>query len=458
MSNMQDTIVAISSPPGRSMRGLVRISGPQTRTILQAIVGNNLPPVREMTAIRLKLPSASEHDNAMLPLPALLMHLSGPGSYTGQDMAEIQCPGHPALLQRLVKLIISYGARMAEPGEFTFRSFLAGKLDLTQAEGVAATISAQSDAQLQAASLLREGHLGKLASRLVDTLGDALAAVEAGIDFTDQDDVRPISAEALDKRLSDLLAEMDRTLIASRNWGKLDALPAVVLVGLPSVGKSTLFNALLGRERSVISPQPGTTRDILAEPLSIQHQGQKMQVMLTDIAGLDNPLTAMDHLVQQTARHAIAQADILLCVGDHENPPPAVHDTHAVMLPVRTKADLPPTRPVSDQENPVVAPTGQGLEELRQAIARSVDERGISHTGQMLALQPRHELAFVTAMEHLKQAREFLALQHDRRGVDQPELVASSMRLALDELAGLGGQLSPDDVIGRVFAKFCIGK
>ncbi len=460
MSTLQDTIVAISSPPGRSVRGLVRLSGPRTHAILQSLLTSALPPVRQLAAVKLKLPplAGSLSDPPQVSLPALLLHLASPASYTGQAMAEIQCPGHPSLLQHLVHLIIHHGARLAEPGEFTFRAYLAGKLDLTQAEGVAATIAAQSDAQLQAASLLREGKLGRLAWQLVDTLGDALAAVEAGIDFTDQDDVRPIAGDALDHKLTGLIDEMDRTLAASRSWGKLDALPTAVLVGSPSVGKSTLFNALLGSQRSVISAQPGTTRDILAEPMTIAHRGRSVQVMLTDIAGLDNPLTAMDHLVQQAARDAIAQADLLLCVGDHQTPPPVTAESAATVVRIRTKADLPAERKLLDAELPVVAPTGQGLDEVRQAIAQGAGERGVSQTGQLLALQPRHEHAFLAARAQLAEARSLLALQEDKRGVDQPELVASAMRLALDQLTALGGQMTPDDVIGKVFAKFCIGK
>lgn len=457
MSTMNDTIVAISSPPGRSLRGLVRLSGPDTRAILQSLLSAAPSRPRQLTTCILLLP-AENQSNRTLHLPVLALTFTPPASYTSQAMAEIQCPGHPALLQRIVHRVIDLGARMAEPGEFTFRAYLAGKLDLTQAEGVAATIAAQSDAQLQAATQLRQGKLGQWSTQLVDQLAESLAAVEAGIDFTDQEDVRPIDAPDLDVQLQQLIAQLDRTLASSQDWARLDALASVVLVGQPSVGKSTLFNALLGRERSVISPQPGTTRDILAEPLSLQCHGQNVQVMLTDIAGLDSPVTAMDHLVQQAARDAIAQAQVLVAVGDDMSPPPDLPNVRQPVVRVRAKADLPPRRPVDEAELPIVAPTRQGLDELRHAIASQLQDVPVSATGELMALQPRHQQAMRHAKDELNAARDLLTFQRQPRGVDQPELVASSLRSALDALAALGGQMTPDDVIGRVFAKFCVGK
>lgn len=466
MSTLDDTIIAVSSPHGRSLRGLVRLAGPLSDTIVESLTGHKPPEPRQVTASRLKLPAqqnsssnSADAKTSVLELPILLLCFAPPASYTGQSMAEIQCPGHPALLQRIIHHAVSLGARLAEPGEFTFRSYLAGKLDLTQAEGVAATIAAQSDAQLHAATLLREGKLGNLSQKLVDDLADALAAVEAGIDFTDQEDVKPIAGEILQQRLAVIYQQVQNTLTASKNWGNLDALPTVVLVGLPSVGKSTLFNALLGRERSVISPQPGTTRDILAEPLSIEYQGQTLQVMLTDIAGLDTPASALDHQVQAAARDAIAQADLILTLGDHQSPAMSLNQNTAVpSLRVRTKADLAPQRDVQSDELAVTAPTGQGLDELKHAIASHIGDRGLSFTGQMLALQPRHERSFTIAASEITEAQNLLQAQTDPTGVDYPELVASSLRAALDELAALGGQMTPDDVIGKVFAKFCVGK
>ncbi|NJL31758.1 MAG: hypothetical protein HC898_09065 [Phycisphaerales bacterium] len=187
MFRLDDTIIAVSSPPGRSPRGLVRMSGPACHSIVQELTGEPLPTVRHVVyrVVQLK----ATHGQQRLPLPVLLACWHGPHSYTGQNVVEIQCPGHPALLERLLHQVTGLGARLAGPGEFTFRAFMHGKMDLTQAEGVAALISATGQAELTAARHLCEGELGHWSQSLAQKLADLLALVEAGIDFTDQEDV-----------------------------------------------------------------------------------------------------------------------------------------------------------------------------------------------------------------------------------------------------------------------------
>ncbi len=519
-AGLGDTIVAVSSPPGQSPRGLLRLSGAGTNQVLTGLLGDevNLPPIRQLTICRLALEeednrqraksakvakvakktneifdqgddrSQSIHYNANPnhfsswrpcrtwsrrdgsgnpTIPVLIARFANPQSYTGQDMAELQLPGNPALLDRVLHRCINLGARLAEPGEFTFRAFVAGKLDLTQAEGVAATIAAVSDAQLQAAALLREGRLGSWAAEVVDELANLLALVEAGIDFVDQDDVTPIAPKALAGRLIELAGRVDRLLGNSRSWGAIEALPRVVLVGPPNAGKSTLFNALLGRERAVISPVRGTTRDILAEPLTLEMEKDvRREVMLVDIAGLDSPLDALDEEVQAAARRAIAAADLLLFVDDGQsNPPRYSSPAGQAIVRVRTKAELAPvplpagpTLDKSSYDLSVSACTGQGLDELRHALASQLGERAVSLAGQMLVLQPRHETAIRSAAAYIDQSRTLLNRQTADRALGNAELIAGLLRQALDDLACLGGTVSADDLIGRVFAAFCIGK
>ncbi|MCE9589164.1 MAG: 50S ribosome-binding GTPase [Planctomycetes bacterium] len=452
-----DTIVAVSSPPGRSRRGLVRLSGNRTLSVLREIGVCG-------TTDRLLRPVRLSADG--LALPALCVTFRGPASYTGQDMAELQMPGHPALLDRLLHAALRRGARLAEPGEFTFRAFLAGKLDLTQAEGVAATIAAVSDAQLAAASMLREGMLGRVASDMVHQLADTLALVEAGIDFTDQEDVVPISPAALDARLETILGRLTDLLSRSRSWGALEALPHVVLAGAPSTGKSTLFNALLGRRRAVISDTPGTTRDALREPLTLDAPGGgRCEVMLVDVAGLDTPAGALDREAQAIARRTIERADLLLLIDDgggysfspmidteKKTPPPNA-------IRVRTKSDLLSARPaIANADVSVIAPTGVGLSELRRLIAARLADRLSASTEHSLALQPRHEASLRAAVARLRETRESLRSQLAGHALGHAELVADLLRSGLDELAALGGVMTPDDVIGRVFATFCVGK
>ncbi|MFP4143506.1 MAG: tRNA modification GTPase [Phycisphaeraceae bacterium] len=449
----EETIAAVSSPPGRSPRGLVRLSGPDVRPILGELLDAPLSAVRTLAPVRLHLPGHP-------PLPALVAFFAGPASYTGQDVAELQVPGHPALLDRVLRGIIDRGARLAGPGEFTFRAFVAGKLDLTQAEGIAATITASSESQLRAAGLLREGQLGRLAAAATDQLGDALALVEAGIDFTDEEDVVPIGPGALDERLAKLEEQLAGLVRRSRSWGAIEALPRVVLAGPPSAGKSTLFNALLGRRRAVISEVPGTTRDVLAEPLALEVAGEPVEVLLVDMAGLDRTDAALDEQIQAAARRAIDEADLLLAVGDPEHDPRELAESLSRTAPavaVLTQADR-LTGPPPDGVILVSGLTGEGLSGLRDRLAREVGERGVSVAGDLLALQPRHEHALHRTLEALSKARELLAPQRDSRDMTGVELVAGSLREALDELASLGGRLTPDEVIGRVFARFCVGK
>ena len=308
-----DTIVAVSSPPGRSPRGLIRFSGQDTRRIIAGLIDGSAVDLlpRRLITVHLNDPD----------LPALLTLFEAPHSYTGQDAAELQVPGNAALLERLLHRAVDAGARLAEPGEFTFRAYLAGKLDLTEAEGVAATITATSDGQLKAAQHLRNGELGGFAGELVDALGTRLALVEAGIDFTDQEDVVPIGPGDLDQQLADLEARLADLLANSRSWGEVEALPWVVLMGAPSAGKSTLFNALLGRERAVIDPLPGTTRDVLCEPMTItSNDGTQREFMLVDIAGMDpTTLTGdspIDRQARDAAQSAIDRADLILHIID----------------------------------------------------------------------------------------------------------------------------------------------
>lgn len=477
-SNATDTIVAFSSPPGRSPRGLIRICGPQANNVLATLRVDPSQSLvdRTLTPSRLRL-SASPNSPS---IPILLSTFAAPRTYTGHDMVELQCPGHPALLDRLVQAAIAAGCRLAEPGEFTFLAYLAGKLDLTQAEGISATIAATSDSQLHAATLLREGKLGRFAGDLVNKVGTALALVEAGIDFVDQDDVVAITPRDLHAALQVITTRLDELLANSRSWGAIEALPRVVLVGAPSAGKSTLFNALLGRTRAVISAEPGTTRDVLAEPLTLTgSDGRAVEVMLVDIAGLDAAANLLDEQAQRAARQALEEADLLLHIVDSNST--AMRDdvsASANALRVRSKCDMQvkgshadgsavssvlavsvdDRRDVCPTDVQVSAVTGEGLDALRSLIATRIGDRAVSIAADRLALQPRHENSLRTAAEHLAAAQSRVKPQVDQPSLADVELVAACLRSALDELAGLGGELTPDDVIGRVFATFCVGK
>lgn len=458
-----ETIYAVSSPPGRSARGLLRLSGPQAFELLDRLCVEPVSgPPRTMLQGRIVWDEPVAE--APLSLPALIAKFLAPASYTGQDSVEIQLPGNPFILERLQRRLSELGGRPAEPGEFTFRTFLAGKLDLTQAEGIAASINAVSEAQLQAATMLRQGHLGQLAESLVDRLGSLLALIEAGIDFIDQEDVTPISPADLLAGLEGAFTEILTLLQRSRRWASLDDQPRIVLAGPPSSGKSTLFNALLGQSRAVVHRKAGTTRDLLMEPLRLSDEhGRSIEVLLVDLAGLDEPHTALDREAQRAARQAIDRADLRLSIRDDDRPHAPLPGS-APVLRVRTKADRAAIGTSASGSAAydlcLSAHTGQGLDELRRHIVARLGQRAVSLGGESLALQRRHRAALEEAAAQLQGAIDELRPEVEAGSANlvNAELLAGLIRAALDALASLGGRMSPDDIIGRVFATFCCGK
>jgi tRNA modification GTPase len=295
----------------------------------------------------------------------------------------------------------------------------------------------------------------------VASLGDQLTLVEAGIDFTDQEDVVPITRDDLATKLMKIIAQLKDLLAHSRSWGTLEALPRVVLAGAAGSGKSTLFNALLGRRRAIVSPLPGTTRDVLAEPLMLaSEQGHPFEVMLVDVAGLDAPASTLDLAALAAAHRAHEQADLILHLDDGGAESPTFEAPCRATCPIiriQSKSDLSGHR-VPEAATALSAHTGAGLEQLRRLIVQRIGAAAVSVSADMLALQPRHEAAMQSAVDHLNEASRLLEAQVQTRSIESIELVATTMRAALDELAGLGGGLTPDDVISRIFSKFCIGK
>ncbi len=456
------TILAIASPPGQSLRGIIRISGPDAFSLIEPHVRGGDQSDRTMTAVRLSLANTPAFS-------ALMLGFRSPRSYTGEDSIELQMPGNPALLDRVIAALIASGVsrdldvRRAEPGEFTARAYLNGRIDLTRAEGVAATIAAQSDAELAAARLLASGRLARLARGLGDDLAGALALVEAGIDFTDQDDVVAISPRELDQRLESISARLQQALDRSVGIEQLRAIPWVVLVGEPNAGKSALFNALLGRERAVVSSIAGTTRDVLAEPLGIDTPHGRAEVMLVDLAGLDDAdASSMNTLMQQAAQRAIERAELVLrCVPvDQRMSMHAESPRAAAEILIRTKSDTDPSFGVRSGHETIAVSvmTGEGLDQLRAAMTLRLADRAVSLSAGAIALQPRHEAAMRSALANVNAAITLVQPQREAHALADSELIAASLRAALDDLAALAGEMTPDDILGRIFGSFCIGK
>ncbi|MDY7108651.1 MAG: GTPase, partial [Planctomycetota bacterium] len=399
-------------------------------------------------------------------LPTLALVFIAPRSYTGEHAAELQLPGNPPLLERIIDALLASArrrgidARRAEAGEFTARAYMNGRMTLTEAEGVAATIAARSDAELRAARLLTAGRLGALARALADRLAAALALVEAGIDFTDQEDVVPVAPAELHEQLAALRDEIRAQLAHAVGAEQLEAIPWVVLRGAPNTGKSTLFNALLGRERAVVSHLAGTTRDVLAEPLTIDTDHGPAEVMLVDLAGLDHAETALDAQMQALAHEAAARAELAVRCVPVDAPESSPHNGDVEdELIARTKADL-ARRDFSAAEGEIVlsALTGRGLDDLRRRLAERLADRAVSLAADAIVLRPRHEAALRSAVDSLGEAIALIGPHVNERALRDPELIASSLRSALDDLASLAGDITPDDVLGRIFATFCVGK
>ncbi len=486
------TIVALASPPGVSARAVVRLSGPGVPDAIAALTeapprGAPTPEFPSCRIARLRL----GEDAGAPTLPVILLEWRAPRSYTGEHAAEILLPNNRTLIDRLTARILALPhARPAAPGEFTARAFLNNKISAEQAEGVALAISARSAEQLAASRDLLSGETGARFRSWSDETATLLALVEAGIDFTDQDDVVAIAPSQLKERLGALAGSIRDHLGGVRASEAAHTHARAVLVGPPNAGKSALFNVLLGRPRAIVSETPGTTRDAIAEPLEPDERSALAPpaVTLVDLAGLDAALasrTLVDSLAQQRALAEIARADIvilcdpegrfdLLDRADLRDAVPA----GARILRVRTKADLlgtPPSlahhagespseatvRSDGAQPLPVCALDGRNIAPLKRAIFdAAATDQPLAHSARFVL--PRHRAALQRALTALEATLALAASETAPAGHTPcrppAELLAANLRDALDALGEISGAISPDDVLGRIFASFCIGK
>lgn len=453
-----DTIAAPASAPGWSGRAMIRISGPGVAD-LPGHVLDRLPSARGASPARLDLGGTWGTGG----VPVLVIRYVAPRSYTGEDVAEILLPGNPLLVDRaLARLLTLDGVRLAEPGEFSARAYLNGCLSLDQAEGVAAMICAETTGQLDAARDLMRGRTGRRYRAWVDELTTMLALVEAGIDFTDQEDVVPIGPADLGRRIGRVLRRIEAH--AGGEGGRLvePGRARVVLAGEPNAGKSTLFNALLGRTRAVVADEPGTTRDLLEEELDLSSDAPGAgRVILVDSAGLagadwsarrdERSDTSIESQARSAALRGIESAQaVVLCdpsgrfsgVGVRAGTP---------VIRVRTKADLPGG---AGGDVSVCALDRWNLPILRRAIADALWRSG----GGAPGVPARHLRALALARQHLAQAGRIVPESAPSGPLPDAELIADELRLSLDALGELIGRVHPDDVIARVFATFCVGK
>ena len=452
--NPSDTIVAPATAPGRGGIGVVRLSGPGVPVIASARLGGRLPEPRRATLATFRDGAGEAIDSG------LALYFPAPHSYTGEAVLELHGHGGPAVLASLVARAIELGARRAEPGEFTRRAYLNDKLDLAQAEAVADLIDAGSQAAARAALRSLQGAFSAEVHGLVEGLIELRVWVEAAIDFPEED-IDFLADPALAARVEALRARFDAVTQAARQGRVLRDGLTVVIAGRPNAGKSSLLNALAGHEAAIVTDLPGTTRDVVREQLDLD--GLPLQVL--DTAGLrvagEGPADVVEAEGIRRTRAEIARADRVLFVVDAATDPAATAYTdERATLPegvpvtlVFNKVDLPTALevvvPGVDAQLRLSARTGEGLAALRAHLQAAI---GYSPTDTgAVSARARHLEALTRARATLEAACTLLA---QRRG----ELVAEELRLAQRALGEITGEFTSDDLLGRIFGSFCIGK
>ncbi|HBG07503.1 MAG: tRNA uridine-5-carboxymethylaminomethyl(34) synthesis GTPase MnmE [Geobacteraceae bacterium GWC2_58_44] len=453
---LHDTIAAISTPVGEGGIGIVRISGaaslPIARSIFRAKTNGGLKSHRFSYGAVLHPATGDLIDEAML------VFMKGPNSYTREDVVEIQCHGGTLVVSRILSLVLTEGARLAEPGEFTKRAFLNGRIDLVQAEAVMDVIASRTDAALALAQHQREGLLSKRIDIVKDGILYALAYVEALIDFPEEDIDVAVESDVLG-RVTPALAELTALIDGFDEGRVLRDGVSVVIAGKPNVGKSSLLNTLLKEKRAIVTAVPGTTRDVIEEVVNING----LPVKLLDTAGIRESEDQVEQEGVRLSLDRIPKADLVLFVVDGSGP--FTGEDEAIMraigskslIVVRNKSDL-PARAVlpADPPAPSVAIstlTGAGISELRDAItAAFMHGHAIDGREFVAVSRARHRDALLKARVSL---RNFVS--NMQAGVNM-ELLPVDLREALDAVGEVTGETTADDVLDRIFSSFCIGK
>lgn len=446
-----DTIAALATPNGTSAIAVVRVTGPDTNRLVQAIFGATPPP---------RFAERSDYrDQAGLLLDDVLFtFFEGPRSYTGEDSLEISSHGNPFIAQKILEDLFARGCRPAEPGEFTQRAFLNGRMDLSQAEAVMDLIHARSERALAAANSQLRGALGRRMEGLVDGLLGVLARVEVYIDFPEED-LPPEERDGVALELARLIRETNR-LLATSHYGEIlrDGIKAVI-IGAPNVGKSSLLNRLVGHERALVSPEPGTTRDFIEERIIVGPHCLR----IIDTAGLNvSPAPLEKRGIEKTFERA-AEADLFLLVLDATQPAPALPPEIAVKirnetaLVVLNKTDLATDLSSSSVSSDVrtvriSALTGAGLDELIAAISQKADSFQHDAGSDAIAINARHAHALSQARNGLRDALSKVT------DANPTELLASDLRGVLAAYGEICGKVDNERMLDQLFSSFCIGK
>lgn len=440
---LDDTIAASASAPGMGRRAVVRLSGPKAVEIAADLFRASMPIDPGKRSWHVGTIDLAELQRS---LPARLLVWPPPRSYTGQPMAEIHIVASPPLVDLLLTAILRRGARSAQPGEFTLRAFLHGRRDLSRAEAVQAVVMAASRDELRSALAHLAGGVSQPLAQLRDDLLNLLADVEAGLDFIEED-ITFVSQRDVLLRLTSALAHLTTLQRQLRQRAVSDPIFRVVLTGAPNAGKSSLFNALLGSESALVSPEAGTTRDYISHVLTFGDT----RLELVDTAGWQTSDDVIEQQAQQLGSIAIQQAHLLLVCVESGRPPNDferlfLNRSEPPVLGVATKCDQGEPAPGLFATS---ARSGLGIQELRQRLAELAQDRPSSAFISSLARCQHHVEAAIHALR-----RAHAASLHD----EPPELLAFEIRSALEEIGTITGAVHTDDLLDRIFSRFCIGK
>lgn len=459
-----DTIAAISTPPGRGGIGIVRLSGPDSLNITTSLFRSESTEVGTPNRAqfgRLVDPATDE-----LLDEAILTYFKAPRSYTGEDVVEISCHGSPIILARVLQLAIKRGARVAEPGEFTFRAFFNKRIDLAQAQAVRDVIDAQTQYQARVATKQLEGALSKRVTPLKDALVEVIVHLESALEFV-EDDISPEAASTLLAKVADVIDELT-AIGSSFSFGRyLKEGFDLVIVGRPNVGKSSVFNRLVGSDRAIVTELPGTTRDALYESTSISG----VPVRLIDTAGIRETTDLVESIGITRSRAAIADADISILVLDASS---SLEEDDLKLLDsvpkegriiALNKTDLPNRLEEQSYEETgihlpevldnmirISALTGSGFEDLTSEIFERLSGPAAIERDDIMLTDARQHAAVQEAIEHLSEARQLMS----RRELE--EIILLKLRGALAGLGEITGETLTEDILGQIFSTFCIGK
>ncbi|PHQ79350.1 MAG: tRNA uridine-5-carboxymethylaminomethyl(34) synthesis GTPase MnmE [Coxiella sp. (in: Bacteria)] len=434
----RDTITAIATPPGMGGVAIVRLSGNKALTIAEHITQKKLPP-REAVFCAFMTP-----DNKVVD-EGLAIYFKGPHSFTGEDVVELQGHGGPVVSDQLLKLVLDSGARMARPGEFSERAFLNDKMDLVQAEAVADLINATTTQAAQSAMRSLQGDFSDAINTLLEQLVQIRMFIESAIDFTDED-IDFIAEHDIIEKLKGTLEQLTVIRKTAGQGALLQAGINVVIAGAPNAGKSSLLNCLSGKERAIVTEIAGTTRDVLREQINIDG----MPLHIIDTAGLRDTDHAIEQEGVKRAYAEIEKADLILWINDvtHEAPEPFVFPQNIPVIKVQNKIDLLPSAVTSGVC--ISAKHGKNIEALKQAIKDAV------------GFQSAESSTFIARRRHLDALdRTCDAIERGVRIYQQTkahELLAEELRQASDALGEITGTFTTDDLLGKIFSEFCIGK